>query len=155
MPDLPTNKTTFEDYAQTTGDFTFKDADLMAFKVYVTPKTGMLSDEGQGEIDGKSFSTKGSFFHPGAGAKAKGMFSYLNNTSAVLVVPASDGQLYIVGSIEHPVKFSPKWDSGQDPADRRGFTCEYESYSPYGALLFSGTKADFYSESSSSSSASA
>lgn len=156
MPALKTNKTSLEDYAVVEGNFTFKNAAEKAIKVYITPETGKLMAEGVGEIDGKSYLNKGAFFHPGAGAKASGLFAYLNNSSFVAVMVTKDGQKRILGEIDDPCKItSLVWDTQDDPAARRGFTGEFQAYNAFGPMIWNGELSEIWTESSSSSSASA
>ena len=64
-----------------------------------------------------------------------------------------DGQYRIMGSIDDPVKLTANtWDTQDDPAARKGFAVEGESYDPYGPQIWAGPISQIWTEASSSGS---
>lgn len=146
-PDVETI-TTVAAAAKLTGTFDMKAAKYF-YTVRVKPRSIQFTPEGQGEVGGKSFKVKGSFFIPGIDDDSMGLARVLNNRYGVLVIPDPDGQNRIcIGTYNLPAEFGATGASGQAAADAKGFTFNFEcdSFAPgwiyNGAIPLSGTQID-------------
>ncbi len=138
-PTLSANPTTDADYVTLAGNYAFKQYKHF-YRIYVTPKTFGGSAEVQGEIDGKSFLQKGTFFYPSTKEEALALSRKLNNTIGVLIgIDPNTGKRIQFGSKDLPCRFSPKVDFGTEPSARRGLTVEFEADALHPALIYPGS----------------
>ena len=137
-PTLNPNPVTDAEHVTLTGDYAFLEGKNF-YRIYVTPKTFGGSAEVQGEIDGKSFLQKGTFFFPSTREEGLALARKLNNTVGVLIgIDPNTGKRIQFGSKDLPCRFSPKVDYGTEPSARRGLTVEFEADSIHPALIYPG-----------------
>jgi hypothetical protein len=137
-PTLSANPVTDADHVTLIGDYAFK-TEKSFYRIYVTPKTFGGTAEVQGEIDGKSFLQKGTFFYPSTREEALALARKLNNTRGVIIgIDPNTGKRIQFGSKDLPCTFSPKIDYGTEPSARRGLTVEFEADSLHPALIYPG-----------------
>ncbi len=138
FPALPDNPTTDEDLVTLAGSYTMK-SDKHFIRIYVTPRTFGMEAENQGEVDGKSFVQKGTFFYPGGREECVALARKLNNARGILIgIDPNTGKRIQMGSKEFPCHFSPKLNFGNEPTSRRGLTVEFEADGFVPALFYPG-----------------
>lgn len=138
-PQLPSNPSTPEEEVTLAGSYTMLDT-YHFIKVYTTPRTLQLIAENQGEIDAYSFRPNGQFLHPSTGAAARAFAKHVKNKKGVLIlVDPNTGERIVVGTKKLPVFMRPSVDFGQQPADRRGVTVEFECDSPVPGYNYDGS----------------
>lgn len=97
-------------------------------ELYVTLETGKVDDAVQGELDGKSFRSSISFFHPGTSAEQLGFAQYVKNGNFVVLVPELDGNVRVIGHEAYPAKIENiAITTGGATTERKGGT--YTAYS--------------------------
>ena len=143
-PDIET-VTTAADLVKLIDSFVMK-SNKYFYEVRVKPRSTQFTPEGQGEVGGRSFKAKGSFFIPGMDDESMGLARLLNNKYGVLIIPDPDGKHRIcIGTEALPCEFAPTGASGAAPADAKGFTFNYEcdSFAPgwiyNGSIAISGS----------------
>ncbi len=138
FPALTDNPTTDAELVTLVGDYVMKDTKKF-IRIYVTPRTFGMEAENQGEIDGKSFVQKGTFFYPGGREEAIALARKLNNARGILIgIDPNTGKRIQMGSKEFPCHFTPKLNFGNEPTSRRGLTIEFESDNFMPALIYPG-----------------
>ena len=120
--------------------YTALKADKNFIRFYVTPRTFGGEAENQGEIDGKSFLQKGTFFYPGTREEAIAFARKINNARGILIgIDPNTGKRYQFGSREFPCHFKPKIDFGNEPTSRRGLTVEFEADNFMPTMIYPGS----------------
>ncbi len=138
FPALTANPATDADLTTLVGNYTMK-AEKSFVRIYVTPRTFGMEAENQGEIDGKSFVQKGTFFYPGGKEEAVALARKLNNARGILIgIDPNTGKRVQMGSKEFPCHFSPKLNFGNEPTSRRGLTVEFEADGFVPAMFYPG-----------------
>jgi len=93
----PTSTGTFTDLVKITGDIVLKTGKQL-LSIYLTDESGQMSDELQGELDGKSFKNNLEFLHPGDGDEIRGFTAWAKNSNLVFIVKTKEGKNYLFGS---------------------------------------------------------
>ena len=138
FPALPADPATDADLVTLAGDYTMK-LEKHFVRIYVTPRTFGMEAENQGEIDGKSFVQKGTFFYPGGKEESVALARKLNNARGILIgIDPNTGKRVQMGSKEFPCHFSPKLNFGSEPTSRRGLTVEFEADGFLPAMFYPG-----------------
>jgi hypothetical protein len=127
FPALKENPANDEELVTLEGSYTMKESKHFV-RIYVTPRTFGMEAENQGEIDGKSFVSKGEFFYPGGREEAVALARKINNARGIIIgIDPNTGKRVQIGSREFPCHFSPKLNFGNEPTSRRGLTVEFEA----------------------------
>jgi hypothetical protein len=103
------------------------------FKMYITDDTGEFLIEPVGELDGKSFVTHLTVFHPGLKDTLFGFINAAKNDNLVFVVQDSDGQKYLMGDKLRPAVYAGSPDgfgTGKETAARKGISMEFTYKTP-------------------------
>ena len=138
FPSLPEDPQSDEDLVTLSGNYAMKEGKHFV-RIYVTPRTFGMEAENQGEIDGKSFVQKGTFFYPGGREECVALARKLNNSRGILIgIDPNTGKRVQMGSREFPCHFSPKLNFGNEPTSRRGLTVEFEADGFVPALFYPG-----------------
>ncbi len=137
-PALKSNPTNDAELVTLEGNYTMKQ-DKHFIRVYVTPRTFGAEAENQGEIDGKSFLQKGTFFLPGTREETIAFARKINNARGVLIgTDPNTGKRIQFGSREFPCHFKPQLSFGNEPTSRRGITVEFEADNFLPAMVYPG-----------------
>jgi hypothetical protein len=137
-PTLSASPASDTDLVTLSGNYAFKEGKSF-YRIYVTPKTFGATAEVQGEIDGKSFNQKGSFFYPSTREQALALARKLNNAQGILIgIDPNTGKRTQFGSKDLPCRFSAKVDHGTEPTSRRGLTVEFEADGLHPGLIYPG-----------------
>lgn len=134
---LSANPATDADAVTLSGDHTLV-AEKYWKKVYATPGTVGLAPENQGEIDGQSFKTKGSWLHPGSSDGVNALARFVNNGNFVIILIEENGKRVQIGQKGHPARIKPSPNFGMAAADRKGFNFEFEADNFVAALRYNG-----------------
>jgi hypothetical protein len=140
FPTKPAAPTTLEESATLTGDLVMK-AGKRLFEMYLTDDTGEFKIEPVGEVDGKSFVTHLSLFHPGIQKKVLGFMNAAKNDNLVFIVVDSDGQKYLMGDAQRPAIYAASPDgagTGKATADRKGISMEF-TYKTSSLFVYGGS----------------
>ena len=127
FPTKPVAPLTLETSSTLTGELTMKAGKRM-FEMYLTDDTGEFKIEPVGEVDGKSFVTHLTLFHPGLQSKIRGFINAAKNQNLVFVVIDNDGQKYVMGDDLRPAVYAGSPDglgTGKDVAARKGMSFEF------------------------------
>lgn len=139
-PTKPVTPATIAAAGVLVGDLTMKVGKKL-FEVYFTDDSGEFKIEPAGELDGKSFIERLSIFHPGLSATLLGFLNAVKNENLVIIVPDSNGNLYLMGDEMRPAVFSGAPDgigTGKESAAKRGASMEF-TYKTPDVLLYEGS----------------
>jgi hypothetical protein len=131
-PTAPTAPATLAAAAMLTGELVMKPGKKL-FKMYITDDTGEFLIEPVGELDGKSFVTHLTVFHPGLKDTLFGFINAAKNDNLVFVVQDSDGQKYLMGDKLRPAVYAGSPDgfgTGKETAARKGISMEFTYKTP-------------------------
>lgn len=99
-------------------------------KIYSTLDKGGVTNEPQGERDGRSFKQKYKGFTPGSDLALHGMMSLIKNEPCIVLVEESDGNINQIGSEDYYAEILPKYMTGETTAGLRGYEIDVESVAP-------------------------
>lgn len=139
-PTKPTAPANIGEQAVLVGDLQMKSGKKM-FEMYITDDTGEFKIEPVGEVDGKSFVERLSFFHPGLSSKILGFMNAAKNENLVFIVPDNNGNHYLMGDALRPAIFSASPDgvsTSKETAGRRGASMEF-TYKTSNVYLYDGS----------------
>ena len=131
-PTAPVAPATLASAAMLTGELVMKPGKKL-FKMYITDDTGEFLIEPVGELDGKSFVTHLTVFHPGLKDTLFGFINAAKNDNLVFVVQDSDGQKYLMGDKLRPAVYAGSPDgfgTGKETAARKGISMEFTYKTP-------------------------
>jgi len=138
-PTFNRNATTDAEMVELTGDYVMKEGKKF-YKVYFSQRTAGAESENQGEIDGKSFMQKPTFFIPGTRTQNLAAARKLNNARGILLVKdPNTGDIIQFGDEDFPLHFKPRVAFGNQPTDRRGLFVDCEADNFNAALIYKGT----------------
>ncbi len=138
FPALPAEPGSAAEYHTLAGDITLKEGTNVV-ELYTTYRTGTLSAETEGEIDGKFFKLSPEFFHPGNKAEVVNFATKCINTPGILFLPEAAGRYLVIGSPGHPVYLSTNYDQGKVGEGRKGTIFTGEAYSELMLTRYEGT----------------
>lgn len=134
----PTATGSFADLVKVVGDIVLKTGKNL-LSIYLTDETGQISDELQGELDGKSFKNMLEFLHPGDSDEIRGFTAYAKNSNFIFIVKTKEGKNYLFGSALSPAKMvTAPGSTGKAPADRKGRTFSFKFDASYPTPTFTG-----------------
>ena len=140
FPTKPATPLTLETASVLTGDLVMK-AGKKLFEMYLTDDSGEFKIETVGELDGKSFVSHLTLFHPGMQKKIIGFMNAVKNASMVFVVLDSEGQMYLMGDKLRPAVFAGSPDgfgTGKETAARKGASMEF-TYKTPSVFVYTGS----------------
>ena len=139
FPTKPTSPTTLDTSAALTGDLVMK-AGKRLFELYLTDDTGEFKIEPVGEVDGKSFITRLTLFHPGLQKKILGFMNAAKNENLVFIVIDSNENVFLMGDEMRPAVYAGSPDgggTGKTTASRAGMSAEF-TYKTANILVYEG-----------------
>lgn len=117
-----------EGLVTTTGNVTMSAGKYM-YRLYGTMDSCELKFEPVGDIDGFSFKATLEIFHPGMQKKILGFMSYIKNENLFFIVTDREGQKYLLGDANLPVKFMGGGPTtGKKTDDRKGSAMQFVWY---------------------------
>lgn len=148
---------TVEDDGMTiAGNFTIKVGGRIA-NIYATDRSGQVSDENQGDIDGSYAENSLTWMVPGSFKELESFKRKARNTRGVYLFRDSNFNWRVIGlwaaenpafgemgapkyilSAEKPAYMAPSGTHGASGGDRKGSTITVTSDAPHGALFYSG-----------------
>lgn len=139
-PALPANPTDLDDACVLTGNFAM-DSGKQFFTGYMTPYSGEVKDEEQGDTDGMSFKHIFNLFHPGMKAQLLGFMTKTNNANLVFIVADAEGTYRVIGSEAYPARkqAGEGGGTGKATADRKGAGLSFYSFGNTPAPIYEGT----------------
>jgi hypothetical protein len=138
-PEQDRNASTDEGLIELTGNYVMKEGKKF-YKIYITQRTAGAESENQGEIDGKSFLQKPTFFIPGSRVETMAFARKINNTRGILLLKdPNTGEMIQFGDKDFPLHFMPRLAFGNQPTDRRGLFVDCEADNFNAALIYKGT----------------
>jgi hypothetical protein len=128
LPDLD-EATDIDDLQVLTGSLAMKEGKKF-FTGYMTPDTGAVTSNDQGEVDGVSQKHVFKLFHPKMAARLLGFIRATNNQGMVFVVPDANGTHFMIGNEQFPALKDPSGEAGtgEGTAGRNGATLSFFSY---------------------------
>ena len=139
FPPKPVAPATLETAAALTGDLTMKAGKRM-FEMYLTDDTGEFKIDPVGEVDGKSFVSHLTLFHPGLQKKIIGFMNAAKNENLVFIVVASNDNKFLMGDALRPAVYAGSPDgggTGKTTASRAGRSAEF-TYKTANIYLYEG-----------------
>lgn len=139
FPTKPDSPTTLETCAALTGDLVMK-AGKRLFEMYITDDTGEFKIEPVGEVDGKSFVSHLTLFHPGLSKKILGFMNAAKNENLVFIVKDSNNNVFLMGDELRPAVYAGSPDgggTGKTTAARAGMSAEF-TYKTSNIFVYTG-----------------